>query len=184
LALGAVQVPGRLEIETVPWPVGTELTEYAPFEPVVAAASALAPDGVTVTLAPAIPPPRLDVIVPTIVPTDGVHVTLTETLTESLARRPLYDAATGTVQPEGRPLTATVPLPLCETSIPAMRYVPALVVVTAGSADDPTGVTTTVTPPSAPFVFETVPYRVPVPGVTPRSLVELQPATPSAMATM
>jgi hypothetical protein len=92
--------------------------------------------------------------------------------------------AAGTVQLVGKPLTATVPLPLVDTSMPATRYRPALSVVAAGSATPPTGVTTTVTPASAPFEFEIVPYRVPVPVLTARSLVELQPAIARAMTTM
>lgn len=61
--VGVWQVEGRLDTVTVPSPAGMLSTVYAPLDVVSTPARAVPPDGVTVTIASAIPPPcELDTV--------------------------------------------------------------------------------------------------------------------------
>jgi hypothetical protein len=134
-----------------------------PVAEVVTDGSALAPDGVTVTVAFAMPtPPGFVAIVPEIVPPGGRHITVMFALAVEGDVASEYGVGLGVVQPLGSLDTATSPLPMGTS---ATSYAPRLSEVTGGSAGPLVGVTTTLTPAMPPpRLLETIPDSDPVLG--------------------
>lgn len=130
---------------------------------VVTDGSAPAPDGVTVTVALAMPtPPGFVATVPDIVPPGGWQVTVMFAVAVAPGVPSEYGVGLGVAQPLGSFDTATNPLPI-GTSV--TWYAPVVSVMTAGRADPLVGVTTTLTPASPPpKLLETMPESDPVLG--------------------
>src|SRR5580704_8321075 len=90
------------------------------------------------------------------------HVTTMFTATVPLNARLVYGVASGAAHDAGTPVRLTVPEPL-PIGTPRAVYAPAALVVTAGSAAAPVGVTMTPMPASPPpRLLVTEPLTVPV----------------------
>src|SRR5262245_517162 len=122
-----VKPAGRLPSVILPafGTVGTLATEYAPAPDVVAAGSAPLPVGVTVTVAPAIPPPRLLDTVPLIVPVGTWQVTV-KFAVDVAPDVTVTVCAEGATQPAGRFASETVREPVATFPI---EYAPVAAVV-------------------------------------------------------